>query len=135
MIYLRRQTTLKQNLFRNEQGSLSIEFIGLLPFVIILFLIIWQLIGTGTSLLMAQKAVNESAKVYSITKDTSDAERAVRNIIGSNSSMNYTNFSVQYEGDKYFNVKFDANYKIVFLPERWRKTFTIPHKSYSRVLE
>src|SRR5699024_204669 len=123
--------------FKNEDGSLSIEFMGLLPFVLILFLVLWQLIGTGSSLLMAQKAISESAKVYSITEDRGEAENAVREIIGDSSSLDYSQFNIVEEGDGYFRVKFIGNYKAVFLPLEWQEkyAFEVPHQSYSRVIE
>lgn len=119
----------------NEKGSLSIEFIGILPFVIVIFAVFWQLIGTGSSLLIAQKAINESAKVYSITKEPIEAKEIVDEIIGSNTLLDYSNFNVEEDREGYFKVKFTGHHKIIFLPEKWRRTFSIPQQSFSRVIE
>ena len=32
---------------RNERGSLSIEFLGILPFYFLFFLLLWQVVASG----------------------------------------------------------------------------------------
>jgi len=120
---------------RDEEGSLSIEFMGLLPFFFILFLVFFQILGSGFSMLLAQKGVNESAKVYSITGSEIEAEEALQSVIGSSSILDYSDLGVADEGDGYFTVKMTGNHGIVFGPDSWRQLIQLPHQAYSRSIE
>lgn len=125
----------KKSLLHNEKGSLSIEFMGLLPFIAIVVIVFFQVIGTGFSLLLAQKAVHESAKVYSITGSELEARDALDAVIGSSSILSYSNFSVTNEGDGFFTVKITGEHGIVFGPDSWRRIYDLPHYAYSRMIE
>lgn len=121
--------------FKNEDGSLSIEFMGIFPFFLILFLIFFQILGSGYSLLLAQKAVHESAKVYSLTKDEEEAKATLGTVIGSSSILGYESFKITDNEDGYFTVEFTGKHGIVFGPSSWRQIIDLTHGTYSRVIE
>ncbi|RLL46507.1 pilus assembly protein [Oceanobacillus piezotolerans] len=121
--------------FKNENGSLSIEFIGLLPFFFILFLAFWQIIGSGASLLLAQNAVNESAKVYSVTANVTEAENTLQSVIGSSTILSYEDFNITQDSEGNFTVSITGKHGIVFGPPSWRDVFEVTHQTYSRVIE
>lgn len=124
-----------RKLFQNEDGSLSIEFIGLFPFFLILILVFFQILGSGYSLLLAQKAVHESAKVYSLTESKQQASEMVDNVIGASSILAHENFKVHERGDGYFAVEFTGRHGIVFGPDSWKQMINLPHKTYGKVIE
>lgn len=125
----------RKGIINNEDGALNIEFMGLLPYIIIIFLVLIQVVGSGYSILLAQKAINESAKVYSITGSVSDAENAVKKIVDSNELLSYEDFSISNEGNGYFTARFTGEHSILIVPKKWRGAFSLPHRTYSRALE
>ncbi|WP_133578877.1 TadE family protein [Aureibacillus halotolerans] len=48
-----------------ENGSISIEFLGILPIFLLFVALFWQFLVTGFALMTVQSAVNEAAMVYS----------------------------------------------------------------------
>ncbi|KAB8138995.1 hypothetical protein F9U64_02520 [Gracilibacillus oryzae] len=119
---------------KDDKGSINIEFMGLLPFIIIIFVVFVQVLISGYSILLAQKAVHESAKVYSITGNESEA-RDVLDEFTSTSLLGYSDFDVKNEGDNYFTVNFTGKHGIFIGPSSWRDLFELPHYTYSRMIE
>ena len=60
---------------RNEKGSMSIEFLGILPFYFLFFLLLWQVVASGYAVLSLKSAANDGAQVYALTKSHSEAKR------------------------------------------------------------
>lgn len=48
----------------NEKGSVTVEFIAILPFVFLIMLICWQFLVGVYGVIISQSAANEAAKVY-----------------------------------------------------------------------
>lgn len=63
---------------KSEEGSSTIEFLGILPFILLVVMIAWQLIISVQAVVVAQSAANEAAKVYSITEDSFEATEAAK---------------------------------------------------------
>ncbi|MBS4210373.1 TadE family protein [Bacillus sp. FJAT-50079] len=106
----------KQNM-KNEEGSATIEFLGILPFALLLIVIMWQLIVTVHAVVLVQSAANEAGKVYSLTEDASEAAHAAKEIVGA--SGNYLTFqSAPIQGGKNYTATVHANITFVFLPEK-----------------
>ncbi|SES21527.1 hypothetical protein SAMN04487944_12414 [Gracilibacillus ureilyticus] len=118
----------------NEKGSINIEFMGLLPFILILLVVFVQILLSGYSILLAQKGAHESAKVYSITGSVTEAEDVLKEIT-STSLLNYSDFEVINEGNSYFTVQFTGEHGILIGPDSWRDLIELPHYTYSRMIE
>lgn len=110
---------------RNERGSMSIEFIGILPFYFLFFLLLWQVVASGYAVLSLKSAANDGAQVYALTGEYSDAVDAVNESIGNSSLL--TNVTVAYptENNGLFEFKISARHPLVFIPEKWKTTMSV----------
>jgi hypothetical protein len=101
----------------NEEGSSTIEFLGILPLVFIVLMIMWQLIVSVQGVMIAQSAANEAAKVYSMTANSSEAEAAASNVVSSGGS--YLTFQgASGMSSKDFTTKVNVKIDFVFLPDQ-----------------
>ncbi|MBS4175854.1 TadE family protein [Bacillus sp. FJAT-49736] len=124
----------------NEDGSATLEFIGMIPLVFIIVMVAWQLIVAVHSAVLAQSAANEAAKVYSLTTDPYDAEDSAKKII--DTSKNYLSMEeTKIEDDDHHNAKdiklkkFKATVKVniqyIFLPKKLFKDGNTPSFSFT----
>lgn len=105
---------------QNEKGSVTVEFIGILPFVFLILLILWQFLTGVYAVIIAQSAANEAAKVYSITGNSSEARKAAREIVnsaGGGISYDGTNSRITSEGPNYFVASIGVNLDLFFIPD------------------
>ncbi|RDI37948.1 TadE-like protein [Falsibacillus pallidus] len=115
---------------KNEEGSSTIEFLGILPFILIVIMIAWQLIVTVQAIVVTQSAANEAAKVYSITDNPVEAEQAARKIV--NTGGSYLKFeSATGLFDKDFTTTVNVNIDLVFIPKSIFSNHQAPSISYS----
>ncbi|WP_313798382.1 pilus assembly protein [Cytobacillus sp.] len=70
-----------KKLLKNERGSAIIEFISMVPLVLLLMMILWQFLVAGYAVIITQSAANEAAKTYSVTKDRAEAHAAAEKIV------------------------------------------------------
>lgn len=110
---------------RNEKGSMSIEFLGILPFYFLFFLLLWQVVASGYAVLSLKSAANDGAQVYALTGDYDDAVKAVEKSIGSSNLI--TDISVPYptKKDGLFEFKITAKHPLVFIPKKWKSTMSV----------
>ena len=105
---------------QNERGSVTVEFIGILPFVFLVLLILWQFLTGVYAVIIAQSAANEAAKVYSTTGSSSEAIKAAREIVnsaGGGISYDGTNSRITSEGPNYFVASIGVNLDLFFIPD------------------
>ncbi|WP_035298876.1 TadE/TadG family type IV pilus assembly protein [Brevibacillus thermoruber] len=110
-----------KRIISSEKGSVTIEFIGILPLFFLIMLICWQFLIGVYGVIVAQSAANEAAKVYAITQNEGDALAAAEHVlhsagggVGYNSGESYVKGP---DSDGYFTVTVGANLDIVFLPD------------------
>ncbi|SFA91113.1 TadE-like protein [Lentibacillus halodurans] len=126
--------------FKNEDGSATIEFLGILPLALLLLMIIWQFIVGINGVLVTQSAANEYAKVYSITNSDSEASTAANNILSTTGSyLQNQGVTGSNLGNKKFTAEANVNIRLVFLP-RELFGYQVPSIPYaatasSRVIE
>ncbi len=101
---------------QGEEGSAAIEFLALTPFVIMVFLIFWQLLIAGYSVVVARSAVNEAAKVYSVTGVESEAVSAGEAILGAGGAGMGGSITI-HPGGNTFEAEADVDMDIIFIPE------------------
>lgn len=107
----------QKQFLKNEKGSSTIEFIGVLPFAFLMLMIIWQFIVSVHGVVVTQSAANEAAKVYSLTKESEEATEAAKKIVST--AGNYLSFtSAPVNEGKDFTVKVNVKIHLVFLPKK-----------------
>lgn len=121
---------------KNEKGAVSIEFLGILPFFFMFFLLLWQVVGTGYAVFTAKTAVNDAAKTYAATNDLTAAENAAKNAIGSSNVLTFNYLVPEFLGNGHFKLVLDTDHYLTFVPERWRPSLTldIQQEAYGKVL-
>lgn len=122
---------------QNEKGSITLEFLTVLPYYFFFFLLLWQAVASGITIMQAQSAVNEAAKIYSITEIESDARDEVEKAIGSSDIMTFERFNITSSGGKEFVAEVELKHGLVFVPKEWRKDTSLPLKlsATSRVIK
>jgi len=106
---------------RNEKGALSIEFLGILPFYFLFFLLLWQVVASGYAVMSLKSAANDGASVYALTESASEAESAVMQSIDSSSLLTDTSISVNHQGNGAFIFTVSAQHPLVFVPAEWKQ--------------
>lgn len=104
----------------SEKGSVTVEFIGILPFVFLILLILWQFLTGVYAVIIAQSAANEAAKVYAITGNTGEAMSAAREIVnsaGGGISYDDSSSGISGEGGSYFTARIGVDLDLFFIPD------------------
>lgn len=102
----------------NEKGSVTVEFIAILPFVFLIMLICWQFLVGVYGVIISQSAANEAAKVYAITGNSGEAMQAAKNVV--NAAGGYISFNdcdITGNGSGYFTAKVGVQMELAFLPD------------------
>ncbi|MFF2532959.1 TadE/TadG family type IV pilus assembly protein [Brevibacillus sp. NPDC058079] len=102
----------------NEKGSVTVEFIAILPFVFLIMLICWQFLVGVYGVIISQSAANEAAKVYAITGNSGEAIQAAKNVV--NAAGGYISFDegdITWDGNGYFTAKVGVQMELGFLPD------------------
>lgn len=125
---------------KNEDGSATIEFLGILPLALFLLMIVWQFIVGINGVLVTQSAANEYAKVYSITQDYGEARQAADNILSTTGDyLQPSGINPNGAGGKEFSAQVNVNIRLVFLPDEifGYQTPSVPYTAtaHSRVIE
>ncbi|WP_217589266.1 TadE/TadG family type IV pilus assembly protein [Lentibacillus saliphilus] len=114
----------------NEDGSATIEFLGIVPIVLIILMVVVQFVVGIHGVIVAQSAVNEYASVYAVTGDTADADATAQKILDTASYVS-GNLSVSNTGGKNFTADINVNISLIFFPEKLRENHIIPNISYT----
>ena len=115
--------------WQNEAGAVSIEFLGILPFFFMFFLLLWQVVGTGYAVLTAKTAVNDAAKEYAITGNYYEASEAAKKSIGSSSVIKYKRIEIPVsDSSGRFEIELYTDHYFTFVPDKWKKQTTIEFK-------
>ncbi|SEP97976.1 TadE family protein [Piscibacillus halophilus] len=124
---------------KSEEGSATIEFIGIVPLAIILLAIMIQFIVSVNGVIVAQSAANEYAKVYSVTENHDQATSAAQEVLNSTGSYLSGSISGPNQINKEFSTTVNAQIKLIFLPDEILghgvPTINFSTKANSRVIE
>ncbi|GAA0497284.1 hypothetical protein GCM10008986_25320 [Salinibacillus aidingensis] len=111
---------------REEEGAISLEFLGILPFFFMFFLILWQVVASGYAVYTIHTAANEGAKTYSITRNIDKAEDTIKDVIGTSSVLNYERMNVEYiNSDGRFELLVEGKHSLIFVPDQWKSATAI----------
>lgn len=117
--------------FKKEDGSATIEFLGILPLALMLLMIVWQFIVGINGVMVTQSAANEYAKVYSITQNVGEASAAADGILSTAGNyLQSQGVSGSSLGSKEFTAEASVNIRLVFLPSELFG-YSIPSIPYS----
>ncbi|WP_066300888.1 TadE/TadG family type IV pilus assembly protein [Bacillus sp. FJAT-29937] len=130
---------MNKKMLREEKGSMTLEFLMVLPYYFFFFLLLWQVVASGITFMKAQSAVNEAAKVYSITADIDEAKIKAKEILGSSDMMTFKDFYIDppHSSDD-FKATIEFDHGFVFIPKQWRKDAAIENISlnvHSKVIK
>lgn len=124
---------------KNENGSASIEFLGMVPLLLLLFVMLWQFLVVGYALIVTHSAVNEGAKVYAVTNDPDKAADKAAEV------MSKVGGSVRQKQPLYvsgtlpdFTATLNTEVELVFLPADMRRglpAIPIKQEATSRVIQ
>jgi hypothetical protein len=110
-----------KNKLNNERGAITFEFLGILPFFFMFFLLLWQVVASGYAVFTAKTAVNNAAKTFAATNDINEAEQVAIQTIGTSSVISYKNMQVVFlDGQGKFELKLSADHQLVFVPSPWK---------------
>lgn len=106
---------------KNEKGALSFEFLGILPFFFLFFLILWQVVASGYALYSVKTAANEGAKSFAATQNINEASSTVKRSIGSSQVTTDVNVRVNTMENGKFELVVSAQHPLVFIPKKWKE--------------
>jgi hypothetical protein len=110
-----------KNKLNNERGAITFEFLGILPFFFMFFLLLWQVVASGYAVFTAKSAVNNAAKTFAATNDINEAEQVAIQTIGTSSVISYKNMQVVFlDGQGKFEMRLSADHPLVFVPSPWK---------------
>lgn len=127
-----------KSLLKNNKGSISLEFIGVLPFFFLFMLLVFQGFVLGYALITAQSAVNEAAKVYSEGDTLSESREAAQKIVGDSSYLTLNSLSIpSQDSDGDFEVSANVSIDLMFIPDKWKSvsSITFNQSASSRVMD
>lgn len=122
--------------WRNEKGSISIEFLGILPFYFMFFLLLWQVVASGYAVFTAKTAVNNAAKTYAATDQISEAIISAKETLGSSDVISYKNLVHTSTEDGKFKLVLHTNHSLSFIPKQWREktSLELEQEAFGKVL-
>ncbi|WP_156289393.1 TadE/TadG family type IV pilus assembly protein [Oceanobacillus salinisoli] len=123
--------------FKNEKGAISIEFLGILPFFFMFFLLLWQVVASGYAVHTVKMASNAGAKTYAATTDINEAKDTITDAIGSSSVIDYQGMNVTLlDSNGKFELNVQVSHSLIFVPDQWKPStsITLDEKVVSQVL-
>lgn len=119
---------------KNEKGSATLEFLGMMPFVLLMMLMLWQVVAGAYVLIAARSAVNEAAKVYSTTGSVIEARQASDKIIDPlNHVTTHQTYITPLDGRR-FEATVQLQLSLAFLPDQFLG-MTIPTVPITQTIE
>ncbi|HZG17677.1 MAG TPA: TadE family protein [Candidatus Bathyarchaeia archaeon] len=109
-----------KRMITSEKGSVTVEFIGILPLVFLIMMICWQFLVGVYGVITAQAAANEAAKVYAITRNSGEALNAARNVVNAaGGGIGYVSGNIDH--GTYFTANVSVSVDLIFIPDWIRK--------------
>ncbi|WP_077210655.1 hypothetical protein [Bacillus dakarensis] len=105
---------------KEEKGSMTLEFLMVMPYYLFFFLLLWQAVASGITFMKTQSAVNEAAKIYSVTGERDEAYNAAKAAIGVSDIMSFEDLVIPPHGtSKEFTAVIKVDHWFVFIPKEW----------------
>lgn len=111
---------------KNEKGALTIEFLGILPFFFMFFLLLWQVVASGYALHTVKTAASEGANTYAATTDIYEAKDTITQAIGNSSVVDYQGMKVEFlNSSGKFELDLQVSHSLIFVPDQWKPSTSI----------
>ena len=127
-----------RKLLKDERGSLSIEFLGILPLYFLLFLLLWQVVASGYAVISLKAVASDAAQVYAVSEDYYEKKEVVDHSLGGSSLLKNHSFVIQnvHGSAALFEIKITARHPLVFLPDSMANlaSISIDSKATGKVL-
>ncbi|MBP3039333.1 pilus assembly protein [Bacillaceae bacterium Marseille-Q3522] len=124
---MRKRNRYFHKFWKNEKGSASIEFLGLLPFYFLFFLLLWQVVASGYAVFSAKTAVNEAAKTFASTNSVYDAEDVAKESLGNSTVITFKKLEIiAIDSNGKFRAKLYTDHPLVFIPNQWKAQTSLP---------
>lgn len=116
-----------KNKIKNERGSLSIEFLGILPFYFLFFLLLWQVVASGYAVIHLKSVASDAAKVYAVSEDYYETKDLIDKAIGNSELLKNHTFEIRKDiyNPALFVITIEANHSLVFLPGDFKQKVPI----------
>lgn len=116
-----------RNKLKNERGSLSIEFLGILPFYFLFFLLLWQVVASGYAVIHLKSVASDAAKVYAVSENYYETEDLIDKAIGNSELLKNHTFEIRKDiyNPALFVITLEANHSLVFLPGEFKQKVPI----------
>lgn len=63
---------------KRESGQATVEFIGMLPYIVIFMVVLWEALLFGSAMMAASHGANEGARAAAVGKSQQDVEKAAK---------------------------------------------------------
>ena len=112
---------------KNERGSLSIEFLGILPFYFLFFLLLWQVVASGYAIIHLKSVASDAAKIYAASEDYYETKDLIDEAIGDSELLKNHTFEIRKDiyNPALFVITLEANHSLVFLPGEFKQKVPI----------
>ena len=116
-----------RNKLKNERGSLSIEFLGILPFYFLFFLLLWQVVASGYAVIHLKSVASDAAKVYAVSENYYETEDLIDKAIGNSELLKNHTFEIRKDvyDPALFVITIKADHSLVFLPGKIKENVPI----------
>lgn len=88
----------KRKFFR--KGSVTVEFILIIPAFVMLSLVVWQMAVAGLAVINTQAALRDAVRVAAVSNDPAKARQQAIQSFGNSSDYRLRDISVSIQGDK-----------------------------------
>jgi hypothetical protein len=108
---------------KSEKGSAAIEFLGMVPLVLLLLVALWQFFAGAYAFIVTQSAANEAAKVYAMTENTAEATSAAQEIVsaaGDSIIYNASRTSISPTSDRQFSANVGVDFELSFMKKLFK---------------
>lgn len=127
-----------RKILKSEKGSQSIEFLGILPFYFLFFLLLWQIVASGYAVLNLKSIASDAAQIYAMTENYIETKEVIDKSIEGGELLKNHSFVIERDqgNTSLFVVTITASHPLVFLPNSWKEKtlITINSKATGKVL-
>lgn len=110
---------------KNEKGAISFEFLGILPFYFLFFLLLWQVVASGFAVMTLKSAANDGALEYALTQSEYEATQTVLKSIGGSELLANPSVIVSTDPNDSFTLQVTVTHPLVFVPSQWRSATSV----------
>jgi Flp pilus assembly protein TadG len=89
-----------RQMISNRKGAATIEFVLILPMIVMLSLVVWQMAIAGMAVMDTKSALSDAVRVAAVTGDKEKAKEQALNSFGVSKDYRIKQFDIEFEEDK-----------------------------------